>query len=120
MKLRNQRSLWPELSTVNDNQFKEAKQKQQVQQLSTVNVNNQVEVTAQETQSTSQRQGYAKVRLPKQTMSRFKGDLTKWNCFWDSFNASIHKNNEISTIGKFIYLNSLRKRRPSNTRTTVN
>ena len=81
-----------------------------MQQSPTVNVNNQVEVTAQETQSTSQSeegQGYAKVQLPKLTMSRFKGELTKWNSFWDSFNASIHENNDISTIDKFNYLNSL-------------
>ena len=67
-------------------------------------------MTAQETQSTSQSeggQGYAKVRLPKLTMPRFKGELTKWNSFWDSFNASIHENNDISTIDKFNYLNSL-------------
>ena len=65
-----------------------------MQQSPTVNVNNQVEVTAQETQSTSQSeggQGYAKVRLPKLTMPRFKGELTKWNSFWDSLTLQFTK-----------------------------
>ena len=53
---------------------------------------------AQETQSTSRSQGYAKDRLPQLTMPRFKGDLAKWNSVGDSLNVSIHENNKISAI----------------------
>lgn len=42
-----------------------------------------------------------------QIMPLFKGDLTKWNIFWDLFVISIHNTNDISTIDKFNYLNSL-------------
>ena len=87
--------------------IKEMKQKQQSP---AINVNTEVEANAQTITSNSQPQvgqGYAKIRLPKLTMPRFKGELTKWNTFWDSFNASIHENDDISTIDKFNYLNSL-------------
>jgi hypothetical protein len=50
-------------------------------------VNTEVEATAQTTTSDSQtevKQEYTKIRLPKLTMPRFNGDLTKWNSFWDS------------------------------------
>ena len=82
----------------------------QKQQSPAINVNTEVEANAQTITSNYQPQvgqGYAKIRLPKLTMPRFKGELTKWNTFWDSFNASIHENDDISTIDKFNYLNSL-------------
>lgn len=46
------------------------------------------------------------VRLPKLSIRRFSGDLTKWVTFWDSFNSSIHENPTLSSIDKFNYLNS--------------
>lgn len=48
-----------------------------------------------------------KVKLPKLTLRKFNGDLTSWSTFWDSFKSSIHENSELSSIDKFIYLNSL-------------
>ncbi len=48
-----------------------------------------------------------KPRLPKLTLPRFKGDITQWNTFWDSFNSAIHSNTEISDVDKFSYLKSL-------------
>lgn len=33
-----------------------------------------------------------KVKLPKLIIKKFKGDLTKWTTFWDSFESSIHTN----------------------------
>ena len=47
----------------------------------------------------------AKVRLPKITIKKFNGDVTKWTTFWDSFESSIHDNSDLS--GKFNYLISL-------------
>ena len=49
----------------------------------------------------------AKVRLPKITMNKYNGDMTKWTAFWDSFDSSIHQNPDISDVDKFNYLNSL-------------
>ena len=46
------------------------------------------------------------VRLPKLSIKKFSGDLTKWVTFWDSFNSSIHENQTLSSIDKFNYLNS--------------
>jgi hypothetical protein len=89
---------------------REIKEMKQKQQSPAINVNTEVEANAQTIASNSQPkvgQGYAKIRLPKLTMPRFKGELTKWNTFWDSFNASIHENDDISTIDKFNYLNYL-------------
>ena len=48
-----------------------------------------------------------KPRLPKLSLAKFKGEVTKWNTFWDSFKSAIHDNNDILKIDKFDYLNSL-------------
>jgi hypothetical protein len=48
-----------------------------------------------------------KPKLPKITLPRFNGDVTKWNTFWDSFNSAIHTNTDIANIDKFNYLKSL-------------
>ena len=47
-----------------------------------------------------------KPRLPKLSLPKFRGDVTKWQSFWDSCKSAIHENSDISTI-KFNYLNSL-------------
>ena len=49
----------------------------------------------------------SKVKLPKLTMQPFRGDLTAWMTFWDSFEVAIHKNRSLSDIEKFNYLRSL-------------
>ena len=49
----------------------------------------------------------AKARLPKLSLPKFCGDVTKWSTFWDSFNSAIHKNREISKVDKFNYLDSV-------------
>ena len=49
----------------------------------------------------------ARPKLPKLHLPKFKGDVTKWGPFWDSFESSIDKAQEISSIDKFSYLNSL-------------
>ena len=46
-----------------------------------------------------------KPKLPKLSLAKFKGEVTRWNTFWDSFESAIHNN--ISKIDKFNYLNSL-------------
>ena len=46
------------------------------------------------------------VKLPKLSIKKFNGDLTKWVIFWDSFDSSIHKNLSLSNVDKFNYLNS--------------
>jgi len=42
------------------------------------------------------------VKLPKLTLRKFNGDLTKWMPFWDSYIFSIHENPGLSTIDKFV------------------
>ena len=49
----------------------------------------------------------AKVKLPKLTIQPFKGDLTTWTTFWDSYKSAIHDNASLSDIDKFNYLRSL-------------
>lgn len=41
--------------------------------------------------STSQ-EPKAKARLPKLSLPKFRGDITKWSTFWDSFQSAIHDN----------------------------
>ena len=46
-------------------------------------------------------------KLPKLTLPKFRGDLTSWTGFWDSFKSTVHENNAISKVDKFSYLKSL-------------
>lgn len=48
-----------------------------------------------------------RVKLPKLSLRKFNGDVTKWASFWDSFDSAIHSNSNLSSIDKFNYLNSL-------------
>ena len=41
------------------------------------------------------------IKLPKLTIQPFKGDLTTWITFWDSYKAAIHKNSPLPDIDKF-------------------
>ena len=50
------------------------------------------------------------VELPKLELKKFDGDHSKWISFWDSFEASVHKNESLTAIDKFNYLNSLLER----------
>ena len=52
----------------------------------------------------------SRVRLPKLQLRSFGGDLTQWTSFWESFESAVHKDEELSDIEKFNYLNSLLER----------
>ena len=47
-----------------------------------------------------------RVKLPKLSLKRFNGDLTKWMTFWDTFESAVHNNPTLTSIDKFNYLNS--------------
>ena len=55
-------------------------------------------------QTNSTQDNVVKPRLPKLTLPKFKGDVTKWTTFWDSFNSAIHSNENITSTDKFNYL----------------
>jgi hypothetical protein len=55
----------------------------------------------------SSRSVVPQVRLPKLSIRKFNGDITKWVTFWDSYNSSIHSNPTLSSVDKFNYLSSL-------------
>ena len=46
-------------------------------------------------------------KLPKLVLNKFKGNVTQWASFWDSYKTAVHENPVLSTIDKFNYLNSL-------------
>ena len=46
----------------------------------------------------------ASVRLPILEIPSFSGDKLKWTEFWDTFEASVHKNTSIGDIEKLNYL----------------
>ena len=52
-------------------------------------------------------QNVARTRLPKLYLPKFRGNVTKWNTFWDSFQSAVHRNEGISNIDKFNYLKSV-------------
>jgi hypothetical protein len=54
--------------------------------------------------------GKTQVKLLKLELKKFNGDHSKWISFWDTFEASVHKNENLSPIDKFNYLISLLER----------
>ena len=48
--------------------------------------------------------GMQQIKLPRLTLNKFNGDLTEWTSFWDSFQSTIHLNNQLSKVDKFKYL----------------
>ena len=48
-----------------------------------------------------------KPRLPKLNLPKFRGDVTTWSAFWDSYRSAVHENTSIAVVDKFNYLNSL-------------
>ena len=51
--------------------------------------------------------GQIRPKLPKLILSKFKGGVTEWTSFWDSFKVAIHENPQLSEVDKFNYLHSL-------------
>lgn len=49
----------------------------------------------------------ARTKLPKITLHRFKGDVTQFRTFWDTFESQVHSNPRLTKIDKFSYLVSL-------------
>ena len=47
------------------------------------------------------------IKLPKLSLKKFNGELTKWTTFWDTFESAVHNNPVLSNIDKFNYLTSL-------------
>ena len=48
-----------------------------------------------------------KPKLPKLVLPRFKGDITTFQSFWDSFQSAVNNNPSLSNIDKFNYLKAL-------------
>ena len=71
------------------------------------NISNVVNTDTVTTSTTAMPFTCSKTRLPKLQLTKFKGQVTKWNSFWDSFESAVHNNHEISKIDKFSYLNSM-------------
>ena len=61
------------------------------------NVNNNATIQYPQSQS----------KLPKLVLPKFKGDITLWKTFWDSFCSAVHNNKNLTSIDKFNHLNSL-------------
>ncbi len=47
------------------------------------------------------------IKLPKLVLPKFRGDITSYRTFWESFESAVHKNVYLSNIDKFNYLLSL-------------
>eukprot|EP00795_Rhopilema_esculentum_P003257 gene3257-1583_t len=50
---------------------------------------------------------HATVKLPKIILPKFRGDITQFNSFWESFECAVHSNPGLSSINKLNYLFSL-------------
>ena len=45
-----------------------------------------------------------RIKLPKLTLQKFNGDISKWLPFWNQFDSSIHSNTYLHDVDKFNYL----------------
>lgn len=45
--------------------------------------------------------------MPKLTLRRFKGEVTQFRTFWDTFESAVHSNPGLTNVDKFSYLVSL-------------
>ena len=43
-------------------------------------------------------------KLPKLTLTKFRGKLQQWQEFWDSFESTVHLNESLADVDKFKYL----------------
>ena len=48
-----------------------------------------------------QNQRIVQAKLPKLTLPRFRGEITHWITFWDSYNSAVHNNPALSKVDKF-------------------
>ena len=46
-------------------------------------------------------------RLPKLTLQKLNGEITKFRGFWESFQSAVHNNPDLTEVDKFNYLYSL-------------
>ena len=44
------------------------------------------------------------IKVPKLSLKRFNGDLTRWTTFWDTFESAVHSNSTLSNIDKLLEL----------------
>ncbi len=63
-----------------------------------------VSFSASSTTNGSLSDGKQKVHLPKLSSKLFKEDSIKFQAFWDSFEAAVHKNEDVSDVGKMSYV----------------
>ena len=54
--------------------------------------------------SSSTKESDLKVKLPKTELSKFSGQVLKWQTFWDQFKYAIHSKESLCDIDKFKYL----------------
>ena len=53
------------------------------------------------TSSETSAAGSGRTRLPKLVLPKFKGEITKWSGFWESFDFAVNRNPDITKIDKF-------------------
>lgn len=56
--------------------------------------NSPLPATTTEHSQVSQQHYITKTKLPKLVLPRFKGDVTSFRSFWDSYESAVHKNSE--------------------------
>ena len=61
-----------------------------------------LDLTASEIKHSSTR-----TKFPKLVLWKFKGDVTNYRTFWETFESVFHKNTQLTTVDKFNYLVSL-------------
>lgn len=61
----------------------------------------------EQTTSSSAEHKQSHLKLPKLELSKFDGDVLKFQNFWDQFEVAIHDNDNVPSVKKFTYLHSV-------------
>lgn len=72
-----------------------------------VSLNQTTKETEQTSSPSKNTRPSARSKLPKLVLPKFKGDVTNYQTFWQTFESAVHNNTELTTIDKFNYLFSL-------------
>ena len=69
-----------------------------------------IEVKAKATSSSHIKEGsIPSIKLLKLELTIFDGEILKWQEFWDSFDATVHKSPSLQGVDKLSYLKGLLK-----------
>ncbi|XP_052233027.1 uncharacterized protein LOC127845891 [Dreissena polymorpha] len=79
---------------------------EQMKDMMNIQIHHQQEFMAYVEKRDKEKRNESSVKLPKLDLNMFYGNKLHWCDFWDAFDCTIHRNEKLSDIEKFSYLQS--------------